>query len=97
MGSRQPDDTPGGVLVLDVAPATPSSSALPDDAPDLPDNVTLFTGHYTGRSDALVDIKRTPLYSVGSTVFLPTFPGYKSGKFANSGQPRFRIIASKAD
>ena len=47
MGSRQPDDAPGGVLVLDVAPATPSSSALPDDAPDLPDNVTLFTGQAT--------------------------------------------------
>ncbi len=47
MGSRQPDDAPGGVLVLDVAPATPSSSALPDDTPDLPDNVTLFTRHYT--------------------------------------------------
>jgi len=47
MGSRQPDYAPGGVLVLDVAPATPSSSALPDDAPDLPDNVTLFTRHYT--------------------------------------------------
>ncbi len=40
MGSRQPDDAPGGVLVLDVAPATPSSSALSD-------NVTLFTRHYT--------------------------------------------------
>ncbi len=47
MGSRQPDYAPGGVLVLDVAPATPSYSALPDDAPDLPDNVTLFTRHYT--------------------------------------------------
>ena len=47
MGSRQPDDAPGGVLVLEVAPATPSSSALPDDAPDLPDNVTLFTGQTT--------------------------------------------------
>ena len=49
MGSRQPDDAPGGVLVLDVAPATPSSSssALPDDAPDLPDNVTLFTRQAT--------------------------------------------------
>ncbi len=47
MGSRQPDDAPGGVLVLDVAPATPSSSALSDDAPDLPDNVTLFTRHCT--------------------------------------------------
>jgi hypothetical protein len=47
MGSRQPDDAPGGVLVLNVAPATPSSSALPDGAPDLPDNVTLFTRHYT--------------------------------------------------
>jgi hypothetical protein len=47
MGSRQPDDAPGGVLVLDVAPATPSSSALSDDAPDLPDNVTLFTGQAT--------------------------------------------------
>ena len=45
--SALPDDAPGGVLVLDVAPATPSSSALPDDAPDLPDNVTLFTRHYT--------------------------------------------------
>ncbi len=50
MGSRQPDDAPGGVLVLDVAPATPSSSALPDDAPDLPDNVTLFTRHYTSNT-----------------------------------------------
>ena len=40
MGSRQPDDAPGGVLVLDVAPATPSSSALPD-------NATLFTGQTT--------------------------------------------------
>ena len=48
MGSRQPDDAPGGVLVLDVAPATPSSSALSDDAPDLPNNVTLFTRDYTG-------------------------------------------------
>ncbi len=47
MGSRQPDDAPDGVLVLDVAPATPSSSALSDDAPDLPDNVTLFTGQAT--------------------------------------------------
>ncbi len=47
MGFHQPDDVPGGVLVLDVAPATPSSSALLDDAPDLPDNVTLFTRHYT--------------------------------------------------
>ncbi len=54
MGSRQPDDAPGGVLVLNVAPATPSSSALPDNAPDLsddapnlPDNVTLFARHYT--------------------------------------------------
>jgi hypothetical protein len=44
MGSRQPDNAPDGVLVLDVAPATPSSSALSDDAPDLPDNVTLFRG-----------------------------------------------------
>ena len=52
MGSRQPDDAPDGVLVLDVAPATPSSSALSDDAPDLPDNVTLFTGRYT-RKQAL--------------------------------------------
>ena len=42
MGSRQPDDVPGGVLVLDVAPATPSSSALPDDAPGPAANVTLF-------------------------------------------------------
>ncbi|MDA8183897.1 MAG: hypothetical protein M0035_05670, partial [Actinomycetota bacterium] len=25
--ARRPDDAPGGVLVLDVAPATPSSSA----------------------------------------------------------------------
>ena len=47
MGSRQPDDTPDGVLVLDVAPATLSSSALSDDAPDLPDNLTLFTGQTT--------------------------------------------------
>ncbi len=38
MGSRQPDDAPGGVLVLNVAPATPSSSALPDNAPDLSDD-----------------------------------------------------------
>ena len=47
MGSRQPDNAPDGVRVLDVAPATPSSSALSDDAPDLPDNVTLFTGRAT--------------------------------------------------
>jgi 5'-phosphate synthase pdxT subunit len=30
-----------------MAPAWPSSSALPDDAPDLPDNVTLFTRQTT--------------------------------------------------
>ncbi len=57
MGSRQPDDAPGGVLVLDVAPATPSSSALPDDAPDLPDNVTLFTGQTTSIRISAVVIK----------------------------------------
>ena len=54
-GFRQPDDTPGGVLVLDVAPATPSSSALPDDAPDLPDNVTLFTRQTTSDLRPIVD------------------------------------------
>ncbi len=47
MDSRQPDNAPDGVLVLDVAPATPSSSVLSDNAPDSPDNVTLFTGQTT--------------------------------------------------
>ncbi len=49
MGSHQPDDVPDGVLVLEVAPVTPSSSALPDDVPDLPDNVGQTTSSLSCR------------------------------------------------
>ena len=51
MRSHQPDDAPGCVLILDVVPATPMSSALPNDAPDQVNTITLFTRHYTGVGD----------------------------------------------
>ncbi len=55
MGSHQPDDVPDGVLVLEVAPVTPSSSALPDDTLDLPDDVGQTTSSLSCR-------RRTSVY-----------------------------------
>ncbi len=40
--------TSGCVVVLNVVPATPMSFALPADAPDQVNTITLFTRHYTG-------------------------------------------------
>ncbi len=52
MRSHRPDDAPGCVVVLNVVPATPMSFALPADAPDQVNTITLFTGHYTSIMDS---------------------------------------------